>query len=296
VAERQQGRPGTDVARPTPKLARELIETYRGQFTAVVPRHIDAGAFIELAVAGVKADVKLLEAAAANPQSLILALRECAAKGHLPMKGTFSLVPFNDSKAPGGKSIVGMEEWRGVVERMFRGGSVKGVYVETGRDNDPVLRFNRTRMVLPEHEYDEFASPVERGPLKAVYAWARLDNGGLSQVVWMNRHEIMRHRSMSRSTSAAGGGNFWGPADGEGPNTEAMWRKTALHSLEGFVPMSAEYRFQVAASEAAAGGWPGVPDRPVTTAYTEPDVVDAQLVEPGDGGDWPTVAQPAGTK
>ena len=283
-------RPGSDLVKAQITNAAGLITEYAPRFGAVVPGHIRVEAFVELALAYVKRSPDLLANAMANPASLILALRECAALGHMPMKGIYALVPMRDKNSPGGLTIVGMEEWRGVVERMFRAGGVTSVHVETGRDNDRVLSFNRTRHVLPDHEYDEFASPADRGPLKAVYAWARLFNGGTSQVAWLNRHEVARHRAMSRTKD----GTFWGaggdvagyPA-GEGPNTEAMWRKTALHVLEGFVPTSAEYRWQVAKAEAAARDWQGIPDRSVVPPYGGGDVEDAVVV---DESDWPATA------
>lgn len=289
----QQRQPGNAVATSErqaeiAKAAKTLIETYRPQFSAVVPKHISVDAFVALAVAYVKRDPKLANAAMVNPGSVVLALRECAALGHVPMRKTFALVPFPDKNAPGGWSVVGMEEWRGVVERMYRGGGVTGVHVEVGRERDPVLRFNRTRDRLPVHEYDEFAPPEQRGPLKVVYAWADLLGGNTSYVVWMPRFEVTRHRAMSRSTRADGGGSFWGPADGEGPNTEAMWRKTALHALEGMVPTSAEYRWQLVATAQAATGWAGVPDRDITAAG-QLDVVDAEEVP--DDGSWPDPAE-----
>jgi recombination protein RecT len=267
--------------------ARNLIGSYQAHFAAVVPAHIKPGAFVELAVAYVKRDRDLLEAAQKNPASLILVLRECAALGHLPLKGTFSLVAFNDKNQPGGKAVVGMEEWRGVVERIYRAGGVESVHVETGRENDRVLRFNRTRDQLPIHDYDEFASPAERGPLKVVYAWCRMRGGGVSQVAWLPRYEVMRHRAMSKTATKAGGngGAFWGPEEGEGPNTEAMWKKTALHVLEGLVPTSSAYREHVAVAEAAARGWPEVPDQSVTQAYGANDI-DGEVVE---GNGWPAV-------
>lgn len=283
MAEQKQD-PGTAIERRTElvKGAAELINTYRRHFTNVVPAHIAPDAFIELALAYVKKDHYLLQATHANPASLILALRECGAKGHMPIKGIFSLVPFQDRNAPGGWSIVGMEEWRGVVERIFRAGGCASVHVQCGRVKDPVLKWNPSTMVLPLHEFDEFASNAERGPLKAVWAWARMLGGGFSHVAWLNRHEVERHRAMSKSINpknGPAGGNFWGPAwPDEGPNTEPMWRKTALHALEGMVPTSAEYRWALAASEAAGRGWSGVPDQTsVTAPYA--DVVDAEPVD-----------------
>lgn len=277
--------------------ASQLIRRYERNFAAVVPRHVSIDAFIELALAYVKRSTDLLAYAQANPASLVLALRECAALGHMPMRGTFALVPFNDRHAPGGKTIVGVEEWRGVVERMFRAGGVTSVHVEVGRENDRVLAFNRIRDQLPRHEYDEFASAAERGPLKAVYAFARLIGGGVSDVAWLNRHDVERFRAMSKTAMAkdAGGGSFWGPPwPGEGPNTAAMWKKTALHRLEGLVPTSAEYRWQAAAAEAGARDWPLVPNASVSTVNSDL-IEDAELVDDNpaaDGAGWPATKQP----
>jgi recombination protein RecT len=256
---------------------KKFLAQYEGDFSQVVPEHIKVPAFVAMAAAYVRRDPKLVAAAMANPASFVLALRECAALGHLPMRGSFSLVPFNDSRAPGGKSIVGVEEYRGVIERMYRAGGVQSVHVEVVREKD-LCRFQKTRMVLPDHEYDEFASDEERGPLKAVYAWARMHSGGTSEVAWLPRGQVLKHRAASRS-----GDSFWGPAwPGEGPWTQDMWKKTALHVLERFVPTSSAYRMEVARSEAAAStGFTGVPDRsPRQPAYFDAEVVEESAPVP----------------
>jgi recombination protein RecT len=295
--EQQQGK-GTTMLELAQRGATALLTAIRQEWAAITPAHVDSEAFIALAAAYVRRDQNLTQAMIANPQSLILALRECAVLGHMPVKGMFSLVAFRDRSAFGGWSIVGVEEWRGVVERMYRSGGVVSVHVAIGREHDRVLGFQRGTDVLPRHLYDEFASRDERGPLKAVWAYARLHTGGWSDVAWLNRHDVARHRGMSKTATyvkagaqEATGGNFWGPSwPDEGPNTEAMWKKTSLHVLEGLVPASAEYRWQVGQSEAAAAANPrqGIPDVPPRGS----DWVEAEVVP--DGG-WPQVAQPGGT-
>jgi recombination protein RecT len=299
VADAAKGGRGKTVATREPATLTEFIQTYQGDFARVVPAHVNVEAFVGLATAYVRRDPTLNAAAKANPASLILALRHCAALGHMPVKGIYALVPFNNRKAPGGKEVVGIEEYRGVVERMYRAGGVRAVKVEVGREGDPVFRFNRTRMALPEHEYDEFASDEDRGPLKAVYAWAVMLDGTISQVAWLNRHEIAKHRAVSRS-----GDSFWGPPwPGEGPWTQDMWKKTGMHVLERFVPTSSEYRWQVAAAESQAStGFKGLPDVPVSEYGPSPDdgdVVDAEVVPDGHGPapvdeGWPETAKPGG--
>lgn len=286
---------GTDVALIEAGQTTKFIEQYAPSFAAVVPRHIDPTAFVELASAYVRRDKRLREAAKANPGSLIIALRECAALGHLPMKGTYALVPFKNRQAPGGWEITGVEEVGAVIERMFRAGGVQSVHAEVVRQNDPVFRWSRNGGSLPVHEFDWSASTEERGPLIGTYCWARLLGGGTSECVVLNRHQVQKYRNVSKSGDA-----FWGPEwPDEGPWTEAMWIKTGLHRLERYVPTSAAYRWELAASEAAAGrpaAFPGVPDQPVRPAMNDVEPVDAVVVDdqPRSGGlaDWPPTPRP----
>jgi recombination protein RecT len=259
----------------------KLIAHYQGNLSRVMPRHVSAEAFTGLGVAYVANDAKLTEAATANPASLIVALRECAALGHMPVKDTFALVPYNDKNAPGGKRVVGIETYRGVIERMYRAGGVMSVRVRVVREKD-FYDYDPSSGVfaVPKHRHPRFAGPTERGHLVGVYAYAVLLNGAPSEVIEMGPEDIAKHRAKSRS-----GDSFWGPEwPAEGPWTPDMWLKTALHKLEALVPTSAEYRWQVAASQsAAAGPWPGVPAGQPGAEGKPPmtgDIEDAEIVEP----------------
>jgi recombination protein RecT len=252
----------------------QFIETYQGDFSRVMPKHVSVEAFVGLAGAYVRRDDKLRVAANANPASLILALRECAALGHTPVPKIFALVPFKQrgkNGAPDTWAITGIETYHGVIERMYRAGGVQSVKCELVREGDE-FEWDPMNQRVVRHRYDPFADDVARGQLMGVYAWAVLFTGGMSQVVWMNRAEVMKHRAVSRSGDA-----FWG-----GPWEPAMWRKTALHGLETYVPTSAEYRWQVALSGNAAGsGFAGIPDVPVLEYGPSPDdgIQDAVVVE-----------------
>jgi recombination protein RecT len=276
---------GTDLK--TVEGVSAYLQAMAYDITGVAPKHVDPDAFLGMALSCVRQDVYLRTALQANPMGFVHALRQCAALGHMPMKGIVSLVAYKSRNAPGGWTIEAIEEYRGVVERMYRAGGVLSVHFAVARDKDPVLRWNPTTMVLPLHEYDPLASKAERGPLKAVWAWCRLREGGTSQVSFLNRHEVERIRSMSASVKKdpEGGGNFWGPPwPAEGPNTEPMWVKSALHRQEAVVPTSAAYRWEVAQSTMRAER-PQNPDVAPFTPYR--DVWDAEVVAENDSGTPP---------
>lgn len=267
---------------------RKFLERYRTELQSIAPPHVATDAFLGLAAAYIRRSEKLSEAFQANPGSLVLALRQCATLGHVPDPRVYALVPFRDNKTGAGWQITGIETYHGIIDRMFRAGGVRSVHVEVGRVNDAVLRFNRTRDVLPQHEYDEFADKIERGPLKAVYAWAVMLDGSNSYVAWLPRPEVMRHRASAKTA------DFWGPddPDKEGPNAESMWKKTALRVLETFVPTSAAYRWEVIRSQAAAEQRPLVV--PATTPGPaggyEPPILDVETVPDGPTTEWPATA------
>lgn len=248
----------------------DMLDQYQGNIAEVMPRHTNPETFFRLALAMVRRDKWLNIASAANPTSLVAALIETAALGHLPMKGTMSLVAYKSDREKhpehNGWQITAIEEVGGVKQRIMRAGGVTQLIYGCVRQGGPKsdrARFQRTSMAVPYHEYDEYCDPQERGHLVAVYAYGILLSGAPSTVVWMPKDVVMKHRAKSRSGDA-----FWGPPwPGEGPWTEDMWNKTALHKLDQDLPSSIEYRWQLAASEAAAASMPrppGMADKPAT--------------------------------
>lgn len=285
-----EGVPGTDLVRQAGGIA-PFLRSFQTNLDNIAPKHVNIESFMGLAISYVNRDEKLTAAAMRNPQSLVLTLRECAALGHVPMRGTYALVPFKNDKAVGGIEVVGIEEYTGVIERMFRAGGVVSVHVEVVRANDS---FELRRGQLPDHHYDPFQDDATRGPLVGVYAWAVMQTGHLSHVVWLNKAQVMKHRAVSRS-----GDRFWGPMTGpESPWAQDMWKKTGLHVLEKFVPTSAAYRWEVAGAAAASdlprvGGAP-VPLTPAQGADPDPTIHDAEIVDdtPPEPDPWPETAQP----
>lgn len=278
---------GNEVEIRTPRTLKALVESRKDDFTNILPRHATVDSFMGLAIAYVRRDETLKAAAAANPASLIIALRECAALGHMPMKGTYALVAFKTRAMatednPAGWTINGIEEVRGTIQRMYRAGGVTSVHVELIHDADH-FEWSPTRMTMPVHEFDWKATEEQRGPIVGVYAWARLRGGGTSQVVLMNMQQVARYESAAKTDK------FW-----RGKWRAEMIQKTALHRLEKFVPTSAEFLWNMMAAEAGnARSFADLPDRPAIDPGYD-DVQDAEIVPDGGTGaetEWPEPAE-----
>jgi recombination protein RecT len=254
-----------------------LVPQYRAEFSEVLPSHIKSDTFVRLAQAALRKNDDLRKAADANPASFIFALRECARLGHVPGSEQYALVVFNNNNT-GVPEVVGIEQYQGEIERMYRAGAAASIKCEIVREND-VFRWSPTTMRVPIHEYDPLAPERERGQLRGVYAFAEMHGGATSQIVVLGRDEVMRHKAVARSKK------FW-----EGPWEPSMWKKTAIHELEKWIPTSSEFmaeRLRIAQKVAAESPRTvPLPAHP-TPERAEPhvdvvtgEVVDGEIVEP----------------
>jgi recombination protein RecT len=209
-------------------------------FGKVAPTHIDPDQYVALAIGQIRKDGKLAMACAQNPESLMVALVDCARLG-LVVGETYHITHFWNSKA-GIPDIVGMVDYKGEIELIYRTGKVDAVFVQEVRGHQgaksPDKFLWKPGMVIPDHEIadDGLADPSDRGYLRGAYAYARLAGGGFSPVIVLSKAQVLKHRDISKTDK------FWGPEwPGEGLWTENMWRKTPAHILFDRVPHSVEY-------------------------------------------------------
>ncbi len=244
----------------------------KAHFAAILPDHVDVKSFLGTAAAALYASEggrspTLMEAAEASPDSLITALMRCAALGHQPGTDEFYLTP---RKVKGRPAVLGIEGYRGVIERMYRSGAVKTVIVREVCARDR-FKFVEGDMDKPSHHFgggEGFRNETgadffgqngsrDRGEMVGVYAYAVLMTGAVSRVVILNRDDVLAARD-------AGGYrpddeySPWNRADAGKGRPEftgrSMWWKTAARRLEPWVPTSAEYRReQLRAAVQAAG-------------------------------------------
>jgi len=252
---------------------------------SILPEHVDVKAFLGTAWAALLASDRLMQNAISKPDTLLIALFRCAAKGHQPGTEEYYLTPRD-----GG--VLGIEGYRGIVERMYRSGAVSKVTVREvcvkdyfrfveGEDDKPVHDFAARRGGTSGADFFGQDGNPDRGAMVGVYAVARFTTGDWSRPVLLSRNDVFAAR-------AAGG---WKPDDKYSPwnrmdagpdhpefQGRSMWMKTAARRLEPWVPTSAEYRREQlrASANAAAATGQGIP----APAEADGEIHDAEIVEP----------------
>lgn len=250
-------------------LVRTQIWDQRRQFATLLPSNVDVEVFAGCAASAMYKNPALAAAAMRQPESLLVALRDCARLGHQPGTDEYALT----IRAGG---ILGIEQYQGVIHRMYNAGAVQAVHAEVVTNQE---RLERRDPLPPLHhvpDNDWLSRDVRVDNLKGVYAYAVLEGGVVSRIVVMGRAQIMTHREKA-GKNKDGVAAFW-----DGPFGVSMWLKTAVHELEKWVPTSASYRQERARADATlahmlgqtpqdALGAPVDADPPTPTG----DVVDA---------------------
>lgn len=225
------------------EAVKQQIRDARGWFNAVIPSHINADQFVAVGLGVLSKDPQLAEVAKRNPQSFMVALSECARLGLVPGDG-YALTYF-------GNSIVGIVEYTGELELIYRTGQVRTVIAEVVFTNDT---FSRGIHPHDPPSFDpaggRFPKDSERGEPEGGFAYAVFQDGTNSRVVYMGVEEIMLHRKAAKS-KAIWDGDFW----------RSMWLKTLVHELYKWVPKSPEFLREVM-RVLAAGDLPPSPAVP----------------------------------
>ena len=264
-----------------------LIKQYSTSFASVLPTHVKPETWVRLAQGALKKGKRLpngafaLEQAAANnPGVFLAALLDAARLGLEPGTESYYLTP---RKVKGQLEILGIVGYQGYVELMYRAGAVSSVGVQVVREND-FYQYQRGIDQVPIHRFKPFAREADRGKLVGSYAYARMKDGAISQVVELNQDDIDRIKAVNPAANSEY--SPWVKWEA------SMWMKSAARQLRKWVPTSAEYRMELAKATAAArqiatdGSLPPGADAP------QGDVLEGELVDDApDGGEWPEPTQ-----
>jgi recombination protein RecT len=285
-----------------------LIQRYSSDFATVLPSHIKPETWVRLAQGALRKGKRITDqkdpnhgqfelevAARNNPGVFLAALLDAARLGLEPGTEGYYLTPRRIGGRNGRLEILGIVGYQGYVELMYRAGAVSSVVVKAVRANDEydfiagqLDHQHPPRWVgpqeVPRHRYPPFARDSVRGGLVGVYAYARMKDGAVSQVVELDADDIDRIKRVN----PASGGEYSPWTNWE----EAMWLKSAARQLRKWVPTSAEFiREQARALAEANRVADAIPGTPRPAEVAEPDVFDGEVVEEPD---WPGVATPGG--
>lgn len=266
-----------------------VVRQYREDLTGALPSHVKGEVWMRLATGALRRDENLRRIAARNPGSLMNALLECARLGHEPASKSFYLVPF-------GNEIQGIEGYRGVVERIYRGGKIKVVHAEVVYENDEFVWMPGTvddhqpprwegPQQVPYHRADWFS---DRGEVKGAFSYGIFHDGTPSRIVIINRKYVDKVRKESKGS--------------ENPKSpwvkwfDQMVLKTVAHRLEPWVPTSTEWRKDepptATVTQIAASSAPQLPAGAPTEGDEDEGPIEAEFVDDEHTTEWPEAAAP----
>lgn len=249
---------GSDIAvrdEDMKSLIRTQVWDQRGMFKTLLPADIDVDAFAGCAASVMYKNPQLAVAAMRAPESLLVALRECARLGHQPGTDEYALTVR-------GGAVMGIEQYQGVITRMFNAGAVLSVHAEVVTKQE---RLERRDPMPPIHHIpddDWLNRDVRVENLKGVYAYAVLEGGAISRIVVMGRAQVEAHRDKAATKV------IWDGAFGV-----SMWLKTGVHELEKWVPTSVTYRRERMRAEAAMAHMLGQTPQSVPATSAAPALV-----------------------
>jgi len=189
-------------------MARE--QTFQG----LLPEGLRASWFLGEVRVAVARTQKLVDC---DIVSVVDALTTCAQLGLSPSGrlGSAYLIPYKTKCT----LVIG---YRGYVDLAYRSGDVASFHAEVVHEKDTFTHEEGLQPVL-KHIRTEEDNP---GPLRAVYAVARMKDGGLGHVV-MLRREVLAIKARNGGSSGPWVTDEW-----------EMWKKTAIRRLIKLLPLS----------------------------------------------------------
>jgi recombination protein RecT len=285
IASQAEAGPGNAVEQRTIELnqLKHKVDGSEGFYRAITPAHANAQQFIAVVKGILNKDPDLAAAAMANPNGFLSTLADCAQLGLTPGRGY--AITHRRNRTTGIPDIVGIVEYQGEIELMFRTGRVTAVVAEVVRVKDDFKRgATPTEPPMWEPVDEGFAGVKARGILRGVFAYAVIDGQYTTKVVYLGPEAIAARRAK------AGMLKIWGPEwPAEGENTENMWRKSGVRALWPWVPKSAEYVAQLMA-QAAQVASADVPPGMILGTGDAPPMITGTTAPAGE--DEPPAAAP----
>lgn len=237
---------------------RDLLERSKPKFQDVIPKHLSADRLVRVAIAACSRTPKLLEC---TPMSVLNSVMQSAQLG-LEAGG-----PLGDAYlVPYGRDCQLIVGYRGLINLARRSGQIASIEAHVVHQQDRfVCRYGLEPVLEHEPHWGE-----EPGPMVAVYAVAKLKDGG-TQAEVMTKAQIEAIRTRSRAQN----GGPWTT------DYDEMARKTVVRRLCKYLPLSVELATALDLDERAefGGGTGDLIEVPAEAPTTKTGKVKAVLAE-----------------
>ena len=214
----------TAVAEKKPKTIFDVIQAGAKQFATALPKHINTGRFVRIAITTIRQNPKLAQC---SQESLLGALMVSAQLGLEPgTLGQCYLIPF-ENKRMGTVECQFQIGYKGLIELLRRSGQLSDIYSYTVYENDDFnIEYGLSRTLTHKPNFDE------RGEIKGFYAVAILKDGAKA-FEYMTKDEVVKHEEKYRKGSYKN--DVWNK------NFEEMAQKTVVKKLLKWLPVSVEF-------------------------------------------------------
>ena len=208
----------------TIKKVGNTLATMTEKIGLSLPQAIPTEKFMRIAQTAIQDPYlsKLINDEKVQLSSLYDAVSKCAQDGLVLDKREAALVPFYDGKV--GKNLVQyMPMVSGIMKKMFNTGEIESISAHCVYEKDAFTY----ELGDNEHIYHVPCDDDDPGPIKRVYAIAKLKGGGIQRCV-MSRRQVMKHKALAKTDKV------WKQWE------EEQWEKTAIKKLAKRLPQSSE--------------------------------------------------------
>jgi recombination protein RecT len=217
---------GTSIAKARPTTIAGLLTdpTIKAQMAMALPKHMTSDRLARIALTEVRKTPALGKC---DQASFLGAIMQCAQLGIEPGSalGHAYLLPF-DNRKKGITEVQFILGYRGMIDLARRSGQILSIEARAVYTAD---KFHVSLGLNPDLTHEPDWEAEDRGPMRFVYAVAKLRDGG-TQFDVMSRADIEKVRQKSR----AGQSGPW--VD----HYEEMAKKTVIRRLFKYLPMSIE--------------------------------------------------------
>lgn len=243
----------------------------KAQMALALPKHMNPDRLARIALTEIR---KVPALARCDQTSFLGAIMQCAQLGLEPggALGHAYLLPFENRKK-GITEVQFIVGYRGMIDLARRSGQIMSIEARVVYQAD---KFHVALGLNPDLTHEPNWDAQDRGPLKFVYAVAKLKDGG-TQFEVMSRADVERVRSQSK----AGQSGPWVS------HFEEMAKKTVIRRLFKYLPVSIELATAVGLDEQSEAGLPQ--DNPLTIDQETGEITGGQELEQHEqpaGNDW----------